>query len=262
LDARLNLFITLVAVFMTCLIVGDMIGGKLTSFELFGREWVFSVGQLAFPVTFILTDILNEFYGRKVVRRITFLAFFMVGLTFSLIYVADAMPWAPFTLDPGWTGVTPKEFGVVFTQATQIQIASMLAFLIGNLTDISVFFLIKKATGNRMLWLRATGSTAVSQLIDTIVISGIIWFGVSLRLGWPPLIVAPKVTFETYVTIVLTSYLIKLTAAIVVTPVIYGLHELIEKKYGIPPAAPDVASADIAGGREELPPARARDGSD
>ena len=95
--------------------------------------------------------------------------------------------------------------------------------MIGNLTDISVFFLIKKLTGNRMLWLRATGSTAVSQLIDTIVISGIIWLG--------------KVSFETYVTIVLTSYLIKLAAAIVVTPIIYGLHELIEKWFGITPAA-------------------------
>jgi len=233
LDARLNLFITLVAVFMTCLIVGDMVGGKLTSFTLFGREWIFSVGQLAFPVTFILTDILNEFYGRKVVRRITFLAFFMVGLTFSIIYLSAAMPWAPFTLKPGWTGVSPKEFSVVFTQATQIQLASMLAFLIGNLTDISVFFLIKRLTGNRMLWLRSTGSTAVSQLIDTIVISAIIWLG--------------KVSFETYVTIVLTSYLIKLTAAIVVTPVIYGLHELIEKKYGIEPAPVEVESADIGG---------------
>ena len=108
LDARLQLFITLVAVFMTCLVVGDIIGGKLTSFELFGREWIFSVGQLAFPVTFILTDILNEFYGRKVVRRITFLAFFMVGLTFTIIYAADKMPWAPMALGPKWDGVSPK----------------------------------------------------------------------------------------------------------------------------------------------------------
>jgi uncharacterized integral membrane protein (TIGR00697 family) len=236
LDARLNLFITLVAVFITCLIVGDMIGGKLTSFELFGREWIFSVGQLAFPVTFILTDILNEFYGRKVVRRVTFLAFFMVGLTFLLIYAAAAMPWAPFTLEPGWTGVSPKEFSVVFTQATQIQLASMAAFLIGNMTDISVFFLLKKVTGNRMLWLRATGSTAVSQLIDTIVISAIVWIG--------------KVPFGTYVTIVLTSYAIKLSAAIFVTPIIYGLHELIEKKYGIEPAPIEVADGDV-GGRDE-----------
>jgi len=236
LDARLGLFVTLVAVFMTCLVVGDIIGGKLTSFHVFGREWIFSVGQLAFPVTFILTDILNEFYGRKVVRRVTFLAFFMVGLTFAIIYAAAAMPWASLTHDASWTGVTPTQFQVVFTQATNIQIASMIAFLIGNLTDISVFFLLKRATGNRMLWLRATGSTAVSQLIDTVVISGIVW----LR----------KVSFEDFVTIVLTSYVIKLAAAILVTPVIYWLHELIEKRFGIPPAEAEVASADIVPDRK------------
>ena len=202
LDARLTLFITLVSLFMTCLVVGDIIGGKLTSFELFGKEWVFSVGQLAFPVTFILTDILNEFYGRVVVRRVTFIAFFMVGLTFTLIYLAAAMPWAPFTLSPTWKGVGPEQFEVVFTQATQIQIGSMIAFLIGNLVDIWVFWALKRVTGNRMLWLRATGSTAVSQLIDTIV---------------------------------MTSYLIKLAAAIVVTPLIYGLHEIIEKRFGLAP---------------------------
>ena len=200
-----------------------MIGGKLTSFELFGREWVFSVGQLAFPVTFILTDILNEFYGRKVVRRVTFLAFFMVGLTFSIIYLAAALPWAPFTLASDWTGVSPKEFEVVFTQATQIQLASMAAFLIGNLTDISVFHLLKRLTGSRMLWLRATGSTAVSQLIDTIVISALVW--------------GNKVTFDYYVTIVVTSYLIKLAAANVVTPIIYALHEMFVGWFGSRPAA-------------------------
>ena len=248
LDARLNLFITLVAVFMVCLVVGDIIGGKLTSFQLFGREWVFSVGQIAFPVTFILTDILNEFYGRKVVRRITFLAFFMVGLTFCIILIAGKLPWAPFTKDPSWKGVGPSQFEVVFTQATDIQVASMFAFLIGNMVDITVFFFLKKATGSRFLWLRATGSTAVSQLIDTIVISAIIWYGVHFQLGWPPVYVdAPKVTFSQFVTIVMTSYLIKLAAAIGVTPIIYGLHELIEKKFGIHPAPADVASADLEG---------------
>ncbi len=237
LDARLNLFVTLVAVFMTCLIVGDMIGGKLTSFELFGREWIFSVGQIAFPVTFILTDILNEFYGRKVVRRITFLAFFMVGLTFGIIYLAASLPWASISLASDWTGVAPKQFSIVFTQATEIQLSSMAAFLIGNLTDISVFFLLKRITGNRMLWLRATGSTAVSQLIDTIVISALVW--------------GRKVTFDEYVTIVMTSYAIKLAAAILVTPVIYVLHDVIEKRYGIEPAPVEVASADVGGKDEE-----------
>jgi uncharacterized integral membrane protein (TIGR00697 family) len=213
LDARLNLFITLVAVFMVCLVVGDLIGGKVTSIHAFGREWPFSVGQLAFPVTFILTDILNEFYGRKVVRRITFLAFAMVGLTFIIVYAAGAMPWWSVTLAPSWNGVTPHEFDVVFTQATRIQLSS------------TVFFYIKKATGNRMLWLRATGSTAVSQLIDTAIITALV-FGT-------------RITFEQYVSFVMTSYLIKLAAAIGVTPIIYALHNIIERKFKIPPAKAD-----------------------
>jgi uncharacterized PurR-regulated membrane protein YhhQ (DUF165 family) len=65
---------------------------------------------------------------------------------------------------------------------------------------------------------------------------------------WPLIVVEPKVTFAQYVTIVMTSYLIKLTAAIGVTPIIYGLHELIERKFGIHPAPADVASADLQGG--------------
>ncbi|MGE3547650.1 MAG: queuosine precursor transporter, partial [Kofleriaceae bacterium] len=84
-----------------------------------------------------------------------------------------------------------------------------------------VFFVLKRATGNRFLWLRATGSTAVSQLIDTTVITALAFYG--------------TLTFEQYVTIVITSYLIKLTAAIGVTPIIYGLHSLIERKFGLEP---------------------------
>ena len=231
LDARLGLFVTLVAIFMTCLVVGDIIGGKVTSFHLFGREWPFSVGQLAFPITFILTDILNEFYGRRVVRQVTFLAFAMVGLTFSIIYLAAEMPWASMTKSSDWDGVTPTPFATIFTSASRIQLSSMVAFVIGNLIDISIFFVLKKATGNRMLWLRATGSTAVSQLVDTVIISALVF--------------AEKMTFDEWTGLVITSYVIKLGAAILITPVIYGLHELIERVFHIPPAAPEVESADI-----------------
>src|SRR5262245_37182438 len=109
----------------------------------------------------------------------------------------------------------------------------MVAFLIANLVDISVFFMLKKMTGNRMLWLRSTGSTAVSQLIDTFVISAIVWGG--------------KVSFEDYLNLVGTSYVVKLAAAIVVTPIIYALHVLIEKRFGIEPAPAEVRSAEIGG---------------
>ncbi len=231
LDAKLGMFITLVAMFMVCLVVGDLIGGKLTSFHLFGKEWVFSVGLIAFPVTFILTDILNEFYGKAVVRRITILAFFMVGMTLIILLAANALPFWPRVLADDWGGVQPRDFDRVFTGSMRIQLASMFAFLIANLVDIWVFFLFKRLTGNRMLWLRATGSTMVSQLIDTIVINAIVWGG--------------KMTFDEYVTTVITSYAVKVAAAIAITPLIYGVHEIVEKLFKVPPAPPDVASADL-----------------
>jgi queuosine precursor transporter len=222
LDARVMLFVSLVAVFITCLVVGDLVGGKLTSVHLFGREWVFAVGMLAFPVTFVLTDIISEFYGRTAVRRVTLIAFLMVGLTFVIAQAAGAMPWASFTKTPDWPGVNESQFNNVFTQASRIQLSSMAAFLLASLVDISVFFLLKRVTGNRMLWLRATGSTAISQLFDTAIIQALA-FGQSL-------------TLSQYLNVVATSYLIKLVVAIGITPVIYALHEVIEKKLGIEPA--------------------------
>src|SRR5882672_8505052 len=80
LDARLMLFMTLVTVFLTCLLVGNLMGGKLTHIALFGRDWTISVGEIPFPLTFILTDIINEFYGRKVARRVTLLGVGAIGL--------------------------------------------------------------------------------------------------------------------------------------------------------------------------------------
>jgi queuosine precursor transporter len=225
LDARLTLFITLVAVFMTCLVTGDLIGGKLTSVHLFGREWSFSVGNLAFPVTFILTDILNEFYGKAIVRQISIIAFAMVGLVVLLCTVADAMPWWSRTLQDDWGGLTPREFDPVFVGARRIQISSMFAFILANFVDISVFFLLKRITGDRFLWLRATGSTAISQLIDTSVITALAF--------------AEQLTFEEYVSMVVFAYVVKLCSAIGVTPIIYGLHSLIEHRFAIAPAPLD-----------------------
>lgn len=228
LDTRTWLFVTLVAIFITCLVVGDLVGGKLAGVSLFGREWVFAVGMLSFPVTFVLTDIMSEFYGRTAVRRVTFLAFCMVGLTFIIAYAAGAMPWASFTLGDSWDGVKEVHFSTVFTQAGRIQLSSMTAFLLASLVDISVFFLLKRLTGNRMLWLRATGSTAISQLFDTAVIQGLA-FG-------------DKLTFSEYLNVVTTSYLIKLVVAIAITPLIYGLHVVIERWLQIEPVPLEASS--------------------
>jgi uncharacterized integral membrane protein (TIGR00697 family) len=228
LDRRMTLFVYLVGVFLTCLLVGDLIGGKLTEVDVAGSR-VFSVGQLCFPITFVLTDIFNEFYGRQTARQVTYLAFVMVGIALLVINAAALMPWASMTQAPDWTGVTPEAFNRVFTNANRIQMSSMCAFLLAQLIDITVFFSIKKATGERFLWLRATGSTAISQLVDTIVI-------MSLAFG-------DKMTWGPLWNLILSSYIIKLCWAIGMTPIIYGLHELLERVFKIPPLSATARAA-------------------
>jgi queuosine precursor transporter len=218
LDARLTLFVTLVAVFLTCLILGNLIGGRLTYVTLFGRDWVVSVGEIPFPLTFILTDIINEFYGRATARKVTLLGFAMTGLAILIIRVADQARWFP------GSQMTPEAFDNVFLNATFIQIASMVAFLTAQYVDIGVFFLLKRLTGQRLLWLRATGSTAVSQLIDTIVILGI---------AFGPL--GADFSGDVLFSMIATSYLVKVIVAIGVTPIIYAIHELLERVWHLTP---------------------------
>lgn len=213
-DARLRLFLYLVGTFLTCLLIGNLIGGKLTSITLLGDERLISVGQLSFPLTFVLTDIVNEFYGRRAARQITMLGFFMTALAFGIIHLAAAVPFSEKT------AITPAAFENVFTSATRIQIASMIAYLVAQFLDIGVFFFIKRATGDRFLWLRATGSTFVSQLVDTILVVTIAF---------------PHLPGSVLLNIIVTSYAVKLFAAVVMTPVIYGLHELLERHYKLVP---------------------------
>jgi uncharacterized integral membrane protein (TIGR00697 family) len=237
LDARLTLFVTLVGVFLTCLLVGNLIGGKLTYVHALGRDWVISVGEIPFPLTFILTDILNEFYGRTTARRVTLLGAAMIALTLAIIQAADLPPWfPPAYTDPSWakSNMTPFAFQNVFLNAAWIQIASLIAFLTANFVDIGVFFLIKRVTGERLLWLRATGSTAVSQLIDTVVI-------ISIAFG-------QKLDGHTLLSLMVTSYVVKVTVAVLVTPVIYALHELLERAWGLHPMPAETREGDVGGG--------------
>jgi len=245
LDARMTLFMTLVGVFLTCLLVGNLIGGKLTYLHVFGRDWVISAGEIPFPLTFILTDLINEFYGRQTARRVTLLAFAMVGLTVLIIQIANQAAWFPPAYGPDWgkTNMTPFAFQNVFINAVTIQVASMFAFLTAQYVDIGAFFLIKRATGNRFLWLRATGSTAISQLIDTIVIVSLA-FGLKVTLS-PLHVGRSAMSFDTLTSIIITSYLVKVAVAVLVTPVIYGAHGLLERVWNLHPVPAEVEAGDI-----------------
>lgn len=220
LDKRHKLFLVLAGIFTTCLVVGDIIGGKLVSTRVFGFEFTTTVGMVPFPVTFLLTDVLNEFYGKRAARFITLVGFCMAVLSFTLIYIAAAVPFAAMTRVPDWTGVNEAAFNNVFLGSLRMIVASLCAYLVSQFVDIGVFHLLKRVTSGKLLWLRATGSTAVSQLIDTVVINFVAWSG---------LMSAAKI-----VNIVYSAYGLKLLIAIGLTPAIYLCHTLVQRGLGIP----------------------------
>lgn len=217
---KLLLFLT--AIFCTCLTVGDLIGGKLVSGDVFGFPFTTTVGMIPFPVTFLLTDVLNEFYGKKTARFVTWVAFFMALVAFSLVYVAAAVPIADLTKQPNWQGVHEEAFQNVFVGSLRMIGASLTAYLVSQFVDIFVFNALKHHTQGRMLWLRATGSTAVSQVVDTVTITIVAWWG---------LLSATEMGH-----VIISAYGLKLLIAVGLTPLIYLSHGFIERTLGIAPA--------------------------
>lgn len=234
LDKRHKLFLVLAGIFTTCLVVGDIIGGKLVSTTLFGVEFTTTVGMVPFPVTFLLTDVLNEFYGQRAARFITIVGFGLAVLSFAIIFTAAAVPFAAFTHGSDWTGVNEASFNNVFLGSLRMIVASLCAYLVSQFVDIGVFHALKRVTSGKLLWLRATGSTAVSQLIDTITINFVAWSG--------------TMATAKIVTIIYTAYGLKLLIAVGLTPFIYLCHTLVQRGLGISPIlvggeAPDDVAA-------------------
>jgi uncharacterized integral membrane protein (TIGR00697 family) len=221
LNARQKLFVVLATVFTTCLVVGDIIGGKLIETQLFGVNFITTVGMIPFPVTFLLTDLLHEFYGKAATRFVTLVGFGMALLSFLFIYVGAAVPIASLARDPGWQGVTESAFANVFLGSQRMIAASLTAYLISQFVDIATFHLLKRLTSSRMLWLRATGSTAVSQLIDSVVISFAAFGGL--------------MSSQKIVEMIRSGYMLKLIIAISLTPLIYIGHAVVERWLGIAP---------------------------
>jgi queuosine precursor transporter len=211
---RQRLYLWLAAIFLTALIVGDTIGSKLFTFAVpLGFTTVhatLSVGAIWFPITFLLTDVINEFYGSKGARLVTWVGFCMAVFAFFAIYCARKIPAA------GFSPVQQDAFDNVLGNANRIFVASLIAYLVGQLVDITVFQAAKKLTQSRHIWLRSTGSTLISQLIDTLVVTYVAFTG--------------KLTAEQLRQTAVTSYFLKVLAAIGLTPVIYALHALLHRR--------------------------------
>lgn len=202
-------FLVLAGIFLTHAILGELIGGKLFT----AAGFVISIGVIPWPVVFITTDLVNEYYGPSAVRRLTLLAIALILYVFVLLFICMQVPAA------GISPVDDGSFRVVFGQSMWIIVGSLIAFAVSQMLDAGIFVLARKYTQGRLLWLRAVGSTVLSQLIDTFVINSIA-FGLSGQLG------AAEVVELSF-----TNYAYKFLVALATLPLIYLGHGLLDRYF-------------------------------
>jgi uncharacterized integral membrane protein (TIGR00697 family) len=235
-DKPTRLFLILGGFFIANALVAEFMGVKIFSVEktfgwdpvnihLFGDIYSFNLtcGVLLWPFVFVMTDVINEYFGRKGVKFISWLTVFLIGygffMLFGAIHTAPNEWWITSKQTAGIENMSSAYNGI-FGQGMGIIIASMIAFLIGQIVDVFIFHRIKKRTGEKHVWLRATGSTLVSQFIDSFVVL-VIAFYVYPKLvpsqgsAWP---------INQILAIGVVNYIYKFIVAVLLTPVIYFFH--------------------------------------
>ena len=239
-----RLFVLLAGFFVVNALTAELIGVKIFALEdtlgvaawdfaLFGETGAlqFSAGVLLWPVVFVMTDLLNEYYGQRGVRALSYLTVGLIVYAFVMIYGAIWLSPADWWVtQSAGRGVPDSQaaFLVTFGQGLFIIVGSVTAFLLGQLVDVYVFRRIRRLTGDDQLWLRATGSTLVSQLVDSFVV-----LYVAFKLG-PQLVggVADPWPWSRILAVATVQYGFKFLVAVGMTPVIYLLHGIIDRYLG------------------------------
>ncbi|MEO6330536.1 MAG: queuosine precursor transporter [Ginsengibacter sp.] len=261
-DRPTQIFIFISAFFVANALIAECIGGKIFSLEktfgflpsnftIFGQKGLafnLTCGVLLWPLEFVITDIVNEFYGPKAVKRISYTAVILISYAFLMFYLAIKIPPADFWISSGAeSGIAnmPNAFNAIFGQGMWIILGSLTAFLVSQLVDVTVFQKIKKVTGEKRIWLRATGSTLISQLVDSFIV---LFIAFKLGKGW---------SWQLVLAICLVNYTYKFTMAIILTPLIYFIEKRITKYVGYETAMKMKLSAmgQSADGFENIPAA-------
>lgn len=222
------IFFILGGFFITNALIAEFIGGKLFGFPMpgfifdfmnfaFGRTspvFVMSVGILPWPIVFVATDVVNEFFGKRGVRFYTFVTVGLIIYSFLVLSLARSVNAVNFS------PVSNEAFDSVFGTSQWIIVGSIIAFLVSQLIDVFVFSKLRSLTGHRHLWFRATGSTVISQLVDTVVIQYIAF------------VLPGSITWAEFFEVATVSYIFKLVVAVLITPLCYLGHAIIFKYLG------------------------------
>ncbi len=248
-NKAVRLFLILGGFFIANALIAEFIGVKIFSLErcfgweplnwrLFDQEGLsfnLTTGVILWPVVFIMTDIINEYFGRKGVQILSYMTAGLIAYAFVLFSLGILLPpadfWPTSHIQPDWSPEMQSEmlakvgdfnaaFRLVFGQGLWIIIGSLIAFLLGQLIDVYAFHWIKEKTGEKWIWLRATGSTLISQFIDSFVVLFVAFY---IGAGWDIRLV---------LAIGVVNYIYKFVVAIGLTPLLYLAHDLIDRYLG------------------------------
>lgn len=213
-----KLFVICTAIFVTALVIAEataskfFVAGELPfGIWILGTEFnsvIMTAGVISFPLTFIVTDLLNEYYGKRGIRFVTYVGLGVIVFEFVLLQVTMALPTADIS------PVSSSAFNMVFGATGRVILGSLTAYFIGQLVDIALFQYLRRRTGGRYLWLRATGSTVGSQFLDTFIVLMVAFAG--------------QLSFQAIVAITLFNYVYKFIIAVLITPLIYLAHWLMD----------------------------------
>ncbi|MEE3112762.1 MAG: queuosine precursor transporter [Bacteroidota bacterium] len=228
-NKRNNIFFILSGIFITNAIIAEILGTKIFEFD-FILNFNMSVGVIIWPVVFITTDIINEYFGKKGIKKISYFTILLIIYVFIIIYMSTKL-----TPNNYWLNINSVDnhgnpfnidyaYNIIFLQSTGIIIGSIIAFLIAQILDVIIFHKLKRMTKGKFIWLRATGSTLISQFIDSFVVLFIAFY-----------LLAPndKVwSLSQVFSVGFDNYTFKFIIAILITPLIYLAHYLIDNYMG------------------------------
>ena len=206
-------YLILSGIFIASLVTCNLIANKFVTVDLGFKVFVVSAGILPYPITFLVTDLISELYGQKKANLVVVAGFFASMVVLLFLWLGGQFNAIPDSL------VSDQVYDSVFRNAWRIIAASMIAYLFAQVVDVRIFHFWKKLTNGKHLWLRNNASTVVSQLLDTILVICILFFGV-----WG--------TGQIF-TAIIDGWTFKMLMALIDTPIIYGIIYLLKGKIDI-----------------------------
>ena len=208
-----TVFLLIAALFTAALVVCNLIANKFVSVPLGFKTFYVSAGILPYPLTFLITDILSEIYGKRKAHKVVIAGFFASIFTLFTLWFANqfkAIESSP---------VSDEEFFHVFGNSWRVVLASMTAYLIAQLVDVRIYHFWKNLTKGKHLWLRNNGSTILSQLVDTVLVVLVLFAGV--------------LPFNNILDLIFDGWLFKVICALIDTPIIYLSTWILRRTFNL-----------------------------